>query len=106
MAMEFNQLLWQWQQQLSAGELFTLPHVFLLLGLVLLLLPKLRRIVWDVLETVIASLLLLVLVVVVLGLPFAATYLTFKGVAFTLRSISDNLPHLHDMLSLTVTQHA
>lgn len=41
------------------------------LALLALLLPsKLRRLAWDVVETVLASLLLLVLVGVVLGLPF------------------------------------
>ena len=48
----------------------SLPTALIGLGLVLLLLPKLRRIMWDCLETVIASLLLLVLVTAVLGLPF------------------------------------
>lgn len=62
-----NQLAQQLAQQ---GAIPSLPSVLIGLGLILLLLPKLRRIVWDVLETVVATLLLLVLITVVLGLPF------------------------------------
>jgi hypothetical protein len=64
--METAQLLWQ-----QVTDYSTLPTALLATGiLVLLLVPKLRRIVHDILETVIASLLLLVLILVVLGLPF------------------------------------
>lgn len=47
-----------------------LPTALCATGVFLLLVPKLRRIVFDVLETVIATFLLLVLIIVVLGLPF------------------------------------
>jgi hypothetical protein len=41
--------------------------------------------------------------------PAAATYIAFKGMVFTLRSISGTLPYLHNLLSVTlqhVTQQA
>lgn len=93
------------QQLLTAGP--ALPTVLCASGL-LLLVPSLRRVTFDVLETIIASFLLLVLVTVVLGLPFAATYIGYKGVLFALRSVTGSLPHLQDALSLTqqaITQH-
>lgn len=40
-----------------------------LLG-VLVLLPKGRRVIWDVLETILAILLIIALLIVILGLPF------------------------------------
>jgi hypothetical protein len=63
--METAQLLWQ-----QVAGFSTLPTGLLATGILVLLVPKLRRIVHDVLETIIASFLLLVLIVVVLGLPF------------------------------------
>lgn len=39
-------------------------------ALVMLLVPRLRKLVWDTMETILASLLLVLLVLVVLGLPF------------------------------------
>lgn len=166
--MDVPHLLAQWQQQLVAHT--PLPTALCAIGLLLLLVPKLRRVVFDVLETVIATFLLLVLIIVVLGLPFgelpeavhqlqvfiicsscrqlcaavrryteqttclvtlpcglcstltlcalcrcvlclaaAASYIAFKGVVFTLRSISSSLPHLFDFVSVAaqqVSQHA
>lgn len=149
----------------------TLPAVLIGSASVLLLAPRLRQTILDVLETIIASLLLVVLIVVVLGLPFgehlrpfgpqssspittvllfvsphssaamlhctvamlqpftlltnhtsiacdawrtslptlrcvvtpphaAAIYIAFKGVMFTLRSIT-GMTYLHDLVSLT-----
>lgn len=160
--METAQLLWQ-----QVAGFSTLPTALLATGILVLLVPKLRRIVHDVLETIIASFLLLVLILVVLGLPFgehsshvhctwlstawwqpawqasllllwhtfhlshvlvpinmpsqccgaarmllcpaAATYIAFKGVVFTLRSITGSLPYLHNLVTVAiqhVTQHA
>lgn len=60
------------QQLLTGGP--ALPTVLCASGL-LLLVPSLRRVTFDVLETIIASFLLLVLVTVVLGLPFGESKL-------------------------------
>lgn len=57
----------QWQ---LVSVTHPLPAALLGVGLVVLMLPKLRHVVFQVLETIVASLLLAVLVVVVLGLPF------------------------------------
>lgn len=66
--MQLADFLDEWYQQLAAGS--TLPTALVAVGLLVLLVPVLRRLVFDMLETIVASLLLLVLVVVVLGLPF------------------------------------
>lgn len=52
-----------------------LSTAVLALVLVIVLIPKLRTLVWDAVETVLASLLLVVLVAVVLGLPFGECFL-------------------------------
>lgn len=67
---------WQQQQQQMAGSwavgtLTTpLPWTLLAVLAVVLLVPRLRHAVLDLVETVVASFLLLVLITVVLGLPF------------------------------------
>ncbi len=61
--LEQMRTLWQAQPNL--------PTLLIGSGLILLLAPsRLRQNIMDVAETIIASLLLLVLIVVVLGLPF------------------------------------
>lgn len=57
----------------------TLPAVLIGSASVLLLAPRLRQTILDVLETIIASLLLVVLIVVVLGLPFGEHLKPFLG---------------------------
>jgi hypothetical protein len=64
--MGISDVILQWQQQPAA----TLPTAFIATGVLLLLVPKLRQFVFDALETVIATFLLLVLIGAVLGLPF------------------------------------
>lgn len=47
---------------------------------VILLIPKLRKLVWDIVETILASALLLLLILMVLGLPFGESALiAFSG---------------------------
>lgn len=55
---------------LSAAETPGLPTLLIGGGVVLLLLPRLRQAVFDTVETVLASLLLVVLIAAVVGLPF------------------------------------
>jgi hypothetical protein len=57
----------------------TLPAVLIVSASVLLLAPRLRQFILDVLETIIASLFLVVLIVVVLGLPFGEHSRRFSG---------------------------
>jgi hypothetical protein len=57
----------------------TLPAVLIGSASVLLLAPRLRQTILDVLETIIASLFLVVLIVVVLGLPFGEQPGPFRG---------------------------
>lgn len=57
---------------LQAWEVLQTPFGAACLGPIIcvLLIPRLRKITWDVVETVLASLLLVALVLMVLGLPF------------------------------------
>lgn len=68
--MDISAIIMQWQQQQQQQSAASLPTAFIATGVLLLLVPKLRHFVFNALETVIATFLLLVLIGAVLGLPF------------------------------------
>ncbi|KAF6265618.1 hypothetical protein COO60DRAFT_1477470 [Scenedesmus sp. NREL 46B-D3] len=91
------------QQQLPLLQL--MPDSSLAAGvlgalLVLLLIPRLRCLVWDTVETILASLLLVVLVLLVLGLAPGAAYITYRGVMFVVRSLGANFPQIEQLAAL------
>ncbi|PRW33611.1 hypothetical protein C2E21_7719 [Chlorella sorokiniana] len=55
--------------------------------LLMLLVPKGRKLVFDTVETVLAIALIVVLLAVVLGLPLGIIYLVLKAVAFLLNLV-------------------
>lgn len=72
---------------------------YILVPTVLLLVCRpLRRLIRDVLDTVLAVILLLFLLAVVLGLPFGALYFGFRGSMFVITSLLRAFPSLQSHL--------
>lgn len=59
-----------WQTAVAQLPEHAATTAMLATALVVLVIPRLRKLVWDTVETTLASLLLVLLVLMVLGLPF------------------------------------
>lgn len=81
-------------------QLSDVPNQVLLTGscataLVLLaLLPRGRRLISDTVDTLLASVLLLVLIVLLLSLPFGTLYISYRGLLFLAGSLAESYPLL------------
>lgn len=67
-----------------------LPLVFILF----LSISRLRRIILDTVETFLATCVLIILVAVVVGLPFGATYIAYRGLGYVASSLFRAYPTL------------
>mmetsp|Transcript_15389 Transcript_15389/g.45334 ORF Transcript_15389/g.45334 Transcript_15389/m.45334 type:complete len:132 (-) Transcript_15389:517-912(-) len=60
----------------------------------LLAAPRARRAVWDAVDTALAVVCLVLLLGVVLGMPFGAVYIGYRGIGFLLTSLVGAFPQL------------
>lgn len=70
--------------------------------LLMLLVPKGRKLVLDTIETVLAIALIVVLVAIVLGLPLAIIYLVLKAFGFLLNVLL-SIPAIHGLVTSAKT---
>lgn len=68
------------------------------LFLISLLLPSIRRLLWNVTDTTLAVICLMLLLVVVIGMPFGAMYIGSRGVGFLGSALAHAFPQLGSLV--------
>lgn len=60
----------------------------------LLLIPKFRKVAFEVGESVLAVILIICLLAIVLGMPFGALYISYQGTILLIKSLIQLVPQL------------
>jgi len=85
-------------------DLAAVPREVLVTGcaatsaVLLLILPRPRRLLTNTLDTVLASILLVLLIAVLVSLPLCTLYISYRGLLFLAASLSESYPIVAKLL--------